>query len=34
LNGLPEHQVVLVTCDRNYEKWTNAIVDLDKARAG
>jgi hypothetical protein len=32
LKNLPEHQVVLVTCDRAYEKWSSAVVDLDKAR--
>jgi uncharacterized protein YhaN len=33
LGSLPEHQVVMVTCDRNYESWTKAVVDLDRARA-
>jgi DNA repair exonuclease SbcCD ATPase subunit len=32
LKNLPEHQVVLVTCDRGYEQWSSAVVDLDKAR--
>jgi len=32
LKSLPDHQVVIVSCDRNYESWTDAIVDLDKAR--
>jgi uncharacterized protein YhaN len=34
LKNLPDHQVVLVTCDRSYEKWSTAVVDLDKARDG
>jgi uncharacterized protein YhaN len=33
LKNLPEHQIVMVTCDRNYESWTDAVVDLDKARS-
>jgi ABC-type lipoprotein export system ATPase subunit len=32
LKALPDHQIVMVTCDRNYEDWTDAVVDLDKAR--
>ncbi len=31
LKALPEHQVVMVTCDRAYEAWTDAVIDLDKA---
>jgi uncharacterized protein YhaN len=33
LRSLPDHQVIMVTCDRAYESWTDAVVDLDKARA-
>jgi DNA repair exonuclease SbcCD ATPase subunit len=32
LGGMSEHQCVLVTCDRQYEQWTDAVVDLDRAR--
>ncbi len=33
LDGLTDHQIVLVTCDRNYESWTDKVLDLDTARA-
>jgi uncharacterized protein YhaN len=32
LKSLPDHQVVMVTCDRSYASWTDAVVDLDEAR--
>ncbi|MEZ6195266.1 MAG: AAA family ATPase [Planctomycetota bacterium] len=33
LEQIEEHQVVMVTCDRNYESWNERILDLDAARA-
>jgi uncharacterized protein YhaN len=33
LRQIDEHQVVMVTCDRNYESWNDKILDLDSARA-
>jgi DNA repair exonuclease SbcCD ATPase subunit len=33
LGRLQDHQVVLVTCDRDYESWTDAVIDLDRAAA-
>lgn len=33
LNHLDDHQVVMVTCDRDYVPWTDAVVDLDKVKA-
>lgn len=33
LDNLEEHQVIMVTCNRDYEPWTDAILDLDEARA-
>ena len=32
LKSLPDHQVVLVSCDRNYQAWTQHVVDLDQVR--
>ncbi|MCA9319865.1 MAG: hypothetical protein KDB53_03975, partial [Planctomycetes bacterium] len=33
LDGLTDHQIVMVTCDRNYANWGGSILDLDLARA-
>ena len=33
LESIDGHQVVLVTCDRNYESWSPKVLDLDRARA-
>ncbi|HMS15783.1 MAG TPA: AAA family ATPase [Planctomycetota bacterium] len=33
LGHLEEHQVIMVTCDRDYIPWTDAVVDLDKVKA-
>ncbi|MEE9394804.1 MAG: AAA family ATPase [Planctomycetota bacterium] len=33
LEQISDHQVVLVTCDRSYESWSENVLDLDKARA-
>jgi uncharacterized protein YhaN len=33
LDHLQDHQVILVTCNRDYEPWTTSILDLDVARA-
>jgi hypothetical protein len=33
LSHLDEHQVIMVTCDRDYIPWTDAVVDLDKVKA-
>ncbi len=33
LGAMPDRQCVMVTCDRQYENWTDAVIDLDKARA-
>ncbi|MFT7619316.1 MAG: hypothetical protein ACI97A_002966 [Planctomycetota bacterium] len=33
LDALDDHQIVLVTCDRDYESWSEKILDLDTARA-
>ncbi len=33
LDSLNDHQIVLVTCDRDYEAWTDKVLDLDTARA-
>lgn len=33
LRGMEGRQCILVTCDRQYEAWTDAVVDLDLARA-
>lgn len=33
LESIDGHQVVLVTCDRDYESWSDGVLDLDRARA-
>jgi uncharacterized protein YhaN len=33
LNGLRDHQVILVSCDRNYQTWAQHVVDLDRMKA-
>lgn len=33
LGQIPDHQVVMVTCDRDYVQWPAHIIDLDRARA-
>jgi DNA repair exonuclease SbcCD ATPase subunit len=33
LAAMEGRQCVMVTCDRQYERWTDAVIDLDKARA-
>ena len=33
LEKLTDHQIVMVTCDRGYEGWTDRVLDLDMARA-
>lgn len=33
LGAMAGRQCVMVTCDRQYEKWTDAVIDLDKARS-
>lgn len=33
LDHLDDHQVIMVTCDRDYEAWTDAILDLDEVRS-
>ncbi|MCB9833630.1 MAG: AAA family ATPase [Planctomycetes bacterium] len=33
LDRLDDHQIVMVTCDRDYERWSDEILDLDSARA-
>ena len=33
LDNLDGHQVVMVTCNREYEHWTDSVLDLDKARS-
>lgn len=33
LQNLDDHQVIMVTCNRDYEAWTPTVIDLDAARA-
>jgi uncharacterized protein YhaN len=33
LSDIDEHQVVMVTCDREYERWPAHLIDLDRARS-
>ena len=33
LDNLDGHQVVMVTCNRDYEDWSDSVLDLDKARS-
>ena len=33
LGNLEDHQVIMVTCDRDYIPWTEAVIDLDKVKA-
>ena len=33
LGQFPDHQAIMVTCDREYEKWPANVIDLDRARA-
>ncbi|HYC76543.1 MAG TPA: hypothetical protein VEI02_02845, partial [Planctomycetota bacterium] len=32
LSGMSDHQSVMVTCDRQYTSWTDAVIDLDRAK--
>jgi uncharacterized protein YhaN len=33
LSGMSDHQCVMSTCDRQYASWSDAVIDLDAARA-
>jgi len=33
LENLGDHQVIMVTCNRDYEPWTDSVLDLDQPQA-
>ncbi len=33
LENLDDHQIIMVTCNRDYEPWTESVVDLDEVRS-
>ena len=33
LEQIKSHQIILVTCDRAYESWSDNVLDLDRARS-